>query len=126
MLRVSYLTKYGYFLMLANDGKTYLKVDLHPANCDAFAMIYHYKQKNEETGKNQKMAQLVGFFSDLKHFKKCFNDDPIYTTTALKKAVFYSNLKNFEKYAKYMTLAGFNVSIKKAPKSAQRKEKKSK
>ena len=120
-VNVSYRVKYGYMVMLANDKKTWLKCDIHPANC-LFATIYHYKQPNPQTQKLEKWSSLVNWFNDLKHLKRCFDPiDPIYSKSELKKVVLYTNLKDFEKIAKIIANCGFEVVIKPNPKEAKKK-----
>lgn len=114
MLYVDYTTKYGYALMQANDGKTYLKVGIYKANC-LFASVYRYKDN-----KGQRMAQLVGFYSDLKHLQRCYKpQDPIYRKDQIKKVVLYTNLKDVGKVAEIIAKGGFKVDIRPNPKKAK-------
>ena len=109
MLRVNYKKPYGYALMLANDGKTFLKVDIYCANC-LLAMVF-------------KKRDLIAFFSDLEHLKRCFKpSDPIYAKDSVKKFVIYPVFKGFEKVVKYISLAGFEVVVK-TPKQTAKKSK---
>ena len=121
MLNVNYKISYGYALMLANDNKTYLKVDIHGANC-LFATIYHYTKTNEETGKVEKWSQLVGFYSDLQHLKRCYNPkDPIYSPKQIKKVVLYNDFKEVGKVAEIIAKCGFIVEIRPNPKAKKTK-----
>ena len=105
MLNVYYKNPLGYYLIKANNGK-YVKALIHKANC-LFATCYHYK--NEQ---NKKVVDLVDFYTDLKHLKNCFNpNDCIYEKDQIKKVVLYTTMRDFEKVAKIIALAGFKVEI---------------
>lgn len=66
MLIVNYKITMGYcYRKVAN---TYQISKLHPANCDLFAEIYHYK-KDEKN-----YAQLISFFCDEEHLERYVKD----------------------------------------------------
>lgn len=53
-----------------NQKQIRFKLNMYSANCVA-AIIYEYKEKDEETGKVHNMYQFFGFWNDLDHLKRC-------------------------------------------------------
>ena len=53
------------------DGKVYkYKINMYSANC-LCALIYDFKEKDQETGKMKNMYQFYTYFGDIKHLKRC-------------------------------------------------------
>lgn len=67
MLNVSYKNKIGYCRLTQSDTCK-LRVDICHANC-LCAMCEFYKNESGED-----MVQLVAFFADIAHAKRCFKD----------------------------------------------------
>lgn len=70
MLNVSYKNKIGHFTQTENreDGVRKFRIDICHANC-LCAMMYFYKNAEGEN-----IAQVVSFFTDIKHVKRCIKD----------------------------------------------------
>lgn len=51
-------------------AKERFKLNIYSANCVG-AVIYEFKEKNEETGKVRNMYRFWCFWGDLKHLKRC-------------------------------------------------------
>ena len=66
MLNVSYKNKIGYFTLTQGENK--FRVHIYHANC-LCAMCEFYTNEQGE-----KMVQLVSFFADIAHAKRCFKD----------------------------------------------------
>lgn len=65
MLHVNYKVKYGEIRYKHRDDRQIVKIDIHSANA-LCAFVYHYTKKD-----GTKMAQLVSFFADEPHIKRC-------------------------------------------------------
>ena len=108
---------------MPHDGtKKRFKLNIYNANCVG-AVIYEWKQKDEETGKVHDMYQFWGFWSDLKHLKRCLglikdyngNYSNLYNGSVdsdnwvkLKLNVYY---KGMSKIARLFAKAGYKVEI---------------
>lgn len=64
-LNVSYKNRIGYYTQTEETRK--FKMWFCHANC-ACAVMYFYENEGKP------MVQLCGFFSDIRHFKKCVDD----------------------------------------------------
>ena len=64
----SWKRKLGTMTFKNNKGK--YKINIYCANCLG-ALIYDFKEKNNETGKMVDMYQFYGFWNDDKHLKRC-------------------------------------------------------
>lgn len=80
MIKVDYKNRIGYLTQTEKraDGVHKFRIDICHANC-LCAMVYFYK--NED---GAKMVQLVSFFADVQHAKRCF-----------KEGLFLSNWADF-------------------------------
>lgn len=67
MLNVSYKKRIGYFTLTQGENK--FRIHICHANC-LCAMCEFYKNESGE-----EMVQLVSFFHDMTHAKRCFKDD---------------------------------------------------
>lgn len=77
---------------MPNDGtKKRFKLNIYRANCVG-AVIYEWKQKDEETGKVHDMYQFWGYWNDLNHLKRCIGLIKDYSGN-------YSNLYNGSVYS---------------------------
>lgn len=104
MLHVDFTKKIGYYTMVGTDRNLY-KIHFCEANA-LCAMIHFYKDEQGE-----KMADLAGFFADVKHAERCIK------TGYFKNCgrfVFYAKTLNKDlwKMIQLMTENGIKVTIK--------------
>lgn len=127
MLRVNYKDEFGFIWLLANDQKTYLKVAIHSANC-LFALIYHYKKTNAETGKKEGYSQLYMWFNDIKHLAVCLGlktyrkdqvKESMWQPKDIKKIKLNTYFKGMARVGELFAKAGFKVELYYKPKKSK-------
>lgn len=111
MLNVSYVNKIGYYTETQTIGGITKKYKIWFCHANALcAMMYFYNDVDKETGKTTKMVQLVNFFDDIKHAKRCIDDGYFDNASG-----FHINAKEmypeFWKLVKYMVSKGIKVTL---------------
>ena len=75
-------------IVVYQDGKKF-NVQLRDSNC-LMCAIYPHKKKDEKTGKEEWIHELVMFFADEQHLKKCLSKGDTF------QGYFYGDIKKVE------------------------------